>query len=316
MDGFEKEMEKQKERARASQKFDVSKVSGKIEMRSNLKKSEFTGYHTLKDKSNILDILVDNRSVDSVEAGQKAAIILDVTPFYGEMGGQVGDTGILRGGEAVFKVGNTVHFGDFVLHQGQVESGRFTVGGQVEAEVDRQRRNDIAANHTATHLLQYALRQVLGAHVQQRGSQVGPYEFRFDFSHLTAMTPEEILKVQQLVNARIRENLTVDAQQMAYKQAVADGATALFDEKYGDIVRVIKIGNPVISAELCGGTHVNATGQIGFFQIVSESSIGSGLRRIEAVTGKGAESYVEHNFINLNRIARLWVLRRRRPMIK
>jgi alanyl-tRNA synthetase len=303
MDGFEKEMEKQKERARASQKFDVSKVSGKIEMRSNLKKSEFTGYHTLKDKSNILDILVDNRSVDSVEAGQKAAVILDVTPFYGEMGGQVGDTGILRGGEAVFKVGNTVHFGDFVLHQGQVESGRFTVGGQVEAEVDRQRRNDIAANHTATHLLQYALRQVLGAHVQQRGSQVGPYEFRFDFSHLTAMTPEEILKVQQLVNARIRENLTVDAQQMAYKQAVADGATALFDEKYGDIVRVIKIGNPVISAELCGGTHVNATGQIGFFQIVSESSIGSGLRRIEAVTGKGAESYVEHNFINLNRIA-------------
>jgi alanyl-tRNA synthetase len=119
MDGFEKEMEKQKERARASQKFDVSKVSGKIEMRSNLKKSEFTGYHTLKDKSYILDIFVDNRSVDSVEAGQKAAIILDVTPFYGEMGGQVGDTGILRGGEAVFKVGNTVHFGDFVLHQGQ-----------------------------------------------------------------------------------------------------------------------------------------------------------------------------------------------------
>ncbi len=192
---------------------------------------------------------------------------------------------------------------DFIVHQGKVESGQLNVGDEVEAEVDAQRRRDIASNHTATHLLQYALRQVLGQHVQQRGSMVGPYEFRFDFSHLTAMTPEEIQRVQHIVNDKIRENLIVNAEQMGYKQAVADGAMALFDEKYGDIVRVIKIGTPTVSAELCGGTHVSATGQIGFFQIVAESSIGSGLRRIEAVTGKGAETFVEHNFINLEKIA-------------
>jgi alanyl-tRNA synthetase len=303
MDGFEKEMEKQKERARASQKFDVSKKSGKLELRTNIKKSEFVGYHNLKCKAKILDIVVGSQVTDCVNAGQEATLILDFTPFYGEMGGQVGDTGIIKSDEGEFIVINTAHMGEYILHQGRMESGRFTTNSEVEALVDTERRAAISANHSATHLLQYALRSVLGTHVHQRGSQVGPEGFRFDFSHLSAMTQAEILKVQQIVNARIRENLPVVAEQMAYKTAVAEGATALFDEKYGDVVRVIKMGTPVISAELCGGTHVTNSGYIAFFQIISESSIGSGLRRIEGVTGRGAEIQVEQNFHNLAHIA-------------
>jgi alanyl-tRNA synthetase len=303
MDGFEKEMEKQKVRARAAHKFDNVKNSGKIEMRSNLRKTEFVGYHKLENKSKIIDILLNNRSVDSVSVGLEAGIVLDVTPFYGEKGGQTGDTGNLANANGTMAVTNTIHIADYPVHLGRVKSGTLKMGDEVTAEVDAQRRRDIASNHTATHLLQYALRQVLGQHVQQRGSQVGPDEFRFDFSHLTAMTPEEIQRVQHIVNEEIRKNLIVNTDQMNYKQAVAEGATALFDEKYGDLVRVVKIGMPVISAELCGGTHATATGQIGFFQIVTESSIGAGLRRIVAVTGKGAEIYVEHNYLNLTRIA-------------
>jgi alanyl-tRNA synthetase len=303
LDGFAKEMEKQRERARATHRFERAKDTGKIEIRADIGKTEFVGYRHLNYKSKILDILTDNRSLDTAAAGQEASIILDITPFYGEMGGQVGDTGNIVNSSANFAVTNTIHMSDYVIHQGKIESGELSVGDEVEAKVDAPRRQDIARNHTTTHLLQYALRQVLGQHVQQRGSMVGPYEFRFDFSHLTALTPDEILRVQHIVNDKIRENLIVDAEQMGYKQAVAKGAVALFDEKYGDMVRVIKIGIPTVSAELCGGTHVSATGQIGFFQIVAESSIGSGLRRIEGVTGKGAETFVEHNFVNLERIA-------------
>ena len=303
LDGFEKEMEKQKERARAAHKFDNFKGSDKIEMRANLKQSEFVGYQKLNHKSSIIDILVNNTSVDSVSTGQEANIILDATPFYGEMGGQVGDTGTITHTNGLLTVTNTIHISAYIVHQGKVEKGSLKVGDEVTAEVDELRRRDIASNHTTTHLLQYALRQVLGQHVQQRGSQVGPYDFRFDFSHLTAMTADEIQRVEHIVNKKIRENLIVNAERMGYKQAVSEGATALFDEKYGDVVRVIKIGTPVFSAELCGGSHVSATGQIGFFRVVNESSIGAGLRRIEGVTGKGAEAYIEHNFLNLARIA-------------
>ena len=301
--GFEKEMEKQKERARAAHKFDNVKGSGKIEMRANLKQSEFVGYQKLQHKSTIIDILVDNHSVDSASAGQEASVILDATPFYGEMGGQVGDTGTISNTNGLLVVTNTIHISNFTVHHGKVESGLLKVGDQVNAAVDEQRRRDIASNHTTTHLLQYALRQVLGQHVQQRGSQVGPYEFRFDFSHLTAMTADEIQRVEHIINQKIRENLIVNAERMGYQQAVSEGATALFGEKYGDVVRVIKIGTPVFSAELCGGSHVSATGQIGYFKVVNESSIGAGLRRIEGVTGKGAETYIDHNFLNLARIA-------------
>jgi alanyl-tRNA synthetase len=303
MEGFEVEMEKQRERARAAHKFDIAKGEGKKEIRTGLARSEFLGYRQLAAKTNLREIWIGGESVASARAGQEAALILDATPFYAEMGGQVGDTGSIGNSGGRFKVSNTIHQGEVSVHLGKVESGEINAGQEVQAAVDTARRLDIARNHTATHLLQYALREVLGAHVHQRGSQVGPWEFRFDFSHLTAMTADEQQRVQQIVNEKIRDNLIVNAEQMAYKAAVAEGATALFDEKYGDIVRVIKIGAPLISAELCGGTHVSATGQIGFFQIVAESSIGSGLRRIEAVTGKGAETLIEHNLGSLTKVA-------------
>jgi alanyl-tRNA synthetase len=305
MEGFTAEMEKQRERARSSHKFDIVKSEGKLGMRPGMEKTVFVGYHQLKTKAVICDILVDGKTSDTVEAGQDASLVLDKTPFYAEMGGQLGDTGVISNADGSFKITNTLRSGDIVLHQGKMELGILKVGEEINAEVEAQRRTDTSGNHTATHLLQYALRQVLGSHVQQRGSQVGPYEFRFDFSHLSAMTADEKQRVQHIVNEKIRENLIVNTEQMPYQEAVSGGAMALFDEKYGDTVRVVKIGNPVVSAELCGGTHVSATGQIGFLQIVSESSVGSGLRRIEAVTGKGAESYIEHNFINLERIAQV-----------
>jgi len=182
---------------------------------------------------------------------------------------------------------------DIIVHQGRVTKGSLSVGDEVTAEVDGERRLDIARNHTATHLLQSALRQVLGKHVQQRGSLVAPDRLRFDFSHLTAMTAEEIQQVNHIVNEKIRQNLGVYDEEVPYKKAIEEGAIALFDEKYGDKVRVMKIGEPFISAELCGGTHVTSTGEIGLFHVIGESSIGAGLRRIEAVTGSGAEEFME-----------------------
>ncbi|NLT28078.1 MAG: hypothetical protein GXX97_03285 [Dehalococcoidales bacterium] len=262
--------------------------------------SIFTGYENLTGKSVISTLLYENKNVTEVEEGQEAAIILDKTPFYAEKGGQVGDTGVISGSDGKFIVKDTVQITDKVVaHKGYVEQGVFKTGDEVTAEVDTERRMDIARNHTATHLLQYALRKVLGEHVQQRGSLVSPDRLRFDFSHMSAMTDEEIEKVQSIVNYEIRRNHSVCPVTMPYKQAVKEGAIALFDEKYGDEVRVLKIGSPLISAELCGGTHVSATGEIGFFQIVSESSIGGGIRRIEAVTGRGAEQAIKNDIINL-----------------
>jgi alanyl-tRNA synthetase len=210
------------------------------------------------------------------------------------MGGQVGDTGEIKNKSGRFEVRDTVKTAlGIVVHRGKMLSGTLSDGDTVEAEVSKERRLDISRNHTATHILQYALRQVLGKQIQQRGSLVTPDRLRFDFSHLVAMLPEEIQKVQRIVNENIRQNLEVYAEEMSYKQAVEQGATALFDEKYGDKVRGLKIGKSPVSFELCGGTHISATGQIGAFHIISESSIGSGLRRIEAVTGRGAEAYFE-----------------------
>jgi alanyl-tRNA synthetase len=192
---------------------------------------------------------------------------------------------------------------DIILHQGHVTEGSLNVNDEVEAIVNRERRLDIARNHTATHLLQSALRQVLGEHVQQRGSLVTPDRFSFDFSHLTAVTGEELLEIQHVVNDKIRRNLAVHGEEIPYKKAIDEGATALFDEKYGDVVRVVKVGKPVISAELCGGTHVTSTGEIGFFHIFGEHSIGAGLRRIEAVTGKEAEAFIVRQLSGLRNMA-------------
>jgi alanyl-tRNA synthetase len=216
----------------------------------------------------------------------------------------VGDTGKIQGPSGQFVVTDTVRVPpDIFLHQGHVTAGDFSVGDAVEAEVDVARRSDIARNHTATHLLHFALRQVLGDHAQQRGSLVAPERFSFDFSHLTAVTPPELEQVQRIVNEKVRENLPVYDEELPYKEAIKAGAIALFDEKYGDKVRVLKTGRPPISVELCGGTHASATGELGFFQVVSEHSIGAGLRRIEAVTGRGAEELVRQRFASLQSIA-------------
>jgi alanyl-tRNA synthetase len=305
MDGFEKEMEKQRERAKAAQKFEVTlKEAIGLRGQLNIEVTPFVGYQSLKHKSAILDVLANNKSVETIKEGQKADLILESTPFYGEMGGQVGDTGDIRGASGRFLVTNATRVPpDIIVHQGQVTEGSLRVGDEVEAVVDGERRLDIARNHTATHLLQFALRQVLGEHVQQRGSLVAPDRFRFDFSHLTALTREELQEVQHIVNEKIRQNLAVRDEDVPYKKAIEEGAIALFDEKYGDVVRVVRIGEPVISAELCGGTHVASTGEIGLFQIIDESSIGAGLRRIEAVTGRGAEAFIDQHLSDLQKTA-------------
>jgi len=307
LEGFDKEMGKQRERARKAELFASDKGTGIDLARLTLqdKKTDFVGYDRLKQKSVILNLLVDNALTDIVVEGQEASLILESTPFYGEMGGQVGDTGEIRSSSGKFLVSNTVRVPpDIIVHQGRVTEGSLNIGDEVEAEVDRERRLDIARNHTATHLLQFALRQVLGEHVEQRGSLVAPDQFRFDFSHLTAMTKEEIQEVQHIVNEKIRQNLKVYDESIPYKKAIEEGAIALFDEKYGDVVRVLKIGEPPISAELCGGTHVASTGEIGYFHIIGESSIGAGLRRIEAVTGRGAEALIDRRLSDLQETAK------------
>ena len=295
MEGFEKEMEKQRERAKATQKFGgtLKEVAG-LHDQLNIEETPFVGYQNLEHKSVIIGLLVDGKSVETVTQGQEGSLILETSPFYAEMGGQAGDTGEIFSQSGRFSVTNTVRVPtDIIVHQGRITKGSLSVGDEVTAAVDGEQRLDIARNHTATHLLQSALRQVLGEHVQQRGSLVAPDRLRFDFSHLTAMTEEEIQEVNRIVNERVRQNLKVYDEEVPYKKAIEEGAIALFDEKYGDKVRVMKIGKPFISAELCGGTHVASTGEIGFFHVLGESSIGAGLRRIEAVTGRGAEKVME-----------------------
>jgi alanyl-tRNA synthetase len=305
IDGFEREMKKQRERARAAQKFEKSAADSESMILLDVDSTEFVGYHYLEQDAKAVRLMVNGKEVDKIEAGQKAGLVLDVSPFYGEMGGQVGDTGEIIGQAGRFTVTDTLRVPpDITLHQGEVAEGTITAGEDVRAVVDMERRRDIARNHTATHLLQSALKQVLGEHIQQRGSLVAPERLRFDFSHLAAMKPEEINEVQHIVNEKIRQNLKVFDEESSYQDAVKAGAIALFDEKYGDTVRVMKIGEPTVSAELCGGTHVDYTGEIGYFHIVSEGSIGAGLRRIEAVTGRGAEVYVDSRLASVEEIAR------------
>ena len=295
MAGFEAEMDKQRERSKAAQKYGVAgNATAAAEAGLEGKPTVFVGYEKTKSHATIVSLLSEGEMIGVVSEGQEASVVLDTTPFYAEMGGQVGDNGEIKSKSGRFTVTDTVKTAlGIVVHRGIVVNGTLSTEEAVEAEVNNERRLDIARNHTATHVLQYALRQILGQQVQQRGSLVTPDRLRFDFSHLVAMMPDEIQKVQHIVNETIRQNLAVYAEEMSYQKAIEQGATALFDEKYGDKVRALKIGKPPVSFELCGGTHVNATGQIGFFKIISESSIGSGLRRIEAVTGRGAEEYFE-----------------------
>lgn len=303
LEGFAAEMERQRERARAAHTFRVGEREGvEVYPQLDVPATSFVGYEELSHKTFVLGLVSDGQSVGKISEGQDVEVILAETPFYGKMGGQVGDMGEIRGEKG--KVMVTATFWatpELIVHRGRVVEGVLSVGDVVEAEVDRERRLDIARNHTATHLLQAALRKVLGTHVYQSGSLVAPERFRFDFSHPTALTESELIEVQRIANDAIRRNLKVSPRIVPYREAIDKGAIALFDEKYGEEVRLVEIsdGLSTFSAELCGGTHLQATGEIGFFYIVSESSIGANMRRIEAVTGRGAEEFVEERLSSL-----------------
>ncbi|BBS51541.1 TPA: alanine--tRNA ligase [Klebsiella pneumoniae] len=297
--GFEAAMEEQRRRARESSGFGADynamiRVDGA---------SEFKGYDHLELNGNVTALFVDGKAVDSVSAGQEAVVILDQTPFYAESGGQVGDKGELKGAGFSFTVSDTQKYGQAIGHIGKVASGSLKVGDAVQADVDEARRQRIRLNHSATHLMHAALRQVLGTHVAQKGSLVNDKALRFDFSHFEAMKPEEIRAVEDLVNAQIRRNLAIETNIMDIDAARASGAMALFGEKYDDRVRVLQMGD--FSTELCGGTHASRTGDIGLFRITSESGTAAGVRRIEAVTGEGAIASLHAQSDQLNDIAQL-----------
>ncbi|HBR1221984.1 TPA: alanine--tRNA ligase [Klebsiella quasipneumoniae subsp. similipneumoniae] len=297
--GFEAAMEEQRRRARESSGFGADynamiRVDGA---------SEFKGYDHLELNGKVTALFIDGKAVDSVSAGQEAVVILDQTPFYAESGGQVGDKGELKGTGFSFAVSDTQKYGQAIGHIGKVASGSLKVGDAVQADVDEARRQRIRLNHSATHLMHAALRQVLGTHVAQKGSLVNDKALRFDFSHFEAMKPEEIRAVEDLVNAQIRRNLAIETNIMDIDAARASGAMALFGEKYDDRVRVLRMGD--FSTELCGGTHAARTGDIGLFRITSESGTAAGVRRIEAVTGEGAMAMLHAQSDQLSDIAQL-----------
>ncbi|MGA2159695.1 MAG: alanine--tRNA ligase [Dehalococcoidia bacterium] len=303
--GYELEMEKQRERARASHKFSTQISGGSTIDIKSLEPTEFVGYEELTTKSQIVQI-IDNTSgkpVSEAGKGKNITLVLDRTPFYGEMGGQVGDTGKIKSKSGEFTVAGAVSHINTIAVSGQVVSGTISKGDLVSADVDIERRLDIARNHTATHILQAMLRKVLGSHVAQRGSLVSPERLRFDFAHLSAIGEQQLNEIQSGVNEIIRKDLPVSTDVCSYDQALGQGATAIFEEKYGDTVRVVKIGDPGISMELCGGTHVRRTGEIGFFLISGEASVGTGLRRIEAVTGRGAEALIRERLGILDQLS-------------
>jgi alanyl-tRNA synthetase len=305
MDGFERAMNEQRERARSASQFE-SRLQLPAELASKLKPTEFLGYETLEaDGCKIVAILREGRSVESLAPGESAAIILDRTPFYAESGGQVGDTGALELAAGRFIVSDTHKLGgQFHAHLGEWKGDApLRIDDLSHARVDAARRQAIVLNHSATHLLHAALRQVLGEHVTQKGSLVAPDRLRFDFSHFQPIKPDELRRVEDLVNTEIRRNAEAEVHQMGYQEALEFGAMALFGEKYGDRVRVLKMGG--FSTELCGGTHVSRTGDIGLFKIVSESGVAAGIRRIEAVTGAGAMALVDNEERMLAEVAGL-----------
>ncbi|WP_205950693.1 alanine--tRNA ligase [Pantoea stewartii] len=297
--GFEKAMEQQRQRAREASGFgaDYSNV-----IRTDAA-SSFKGYDQLDLAATVKGLFVAGEAVDVVSAGQDAVVVLDETPFYGESGGQVGDTGVLKGNNVEFQVQDTQKYGQAIGHIGKVSSGQLRIGDRVEAVVDEARRARIRLNHSATHLMHAALRQVLGEHVAQKGSLVNDKYLRFDFSHFEAMKPQEIRQVEDIVNAQIRRNLPVETDVMDLEAAKAKGAMALFGEKYDQRVRVLTMGD--FSVELCGGTHAARTGDIGLFRIQAESGSAAGIRRIEAVTGEAALAQVYAQSSQLQDIAQL-----------
>ena len=291
--GFEAEMQAQRERAKASSNFgmdynNVIKVEGQ---------TQFKGYETLNTDAIVVALFSNGESVNEIKSGENAVVILDQTAFYGESGGQVGDSGLISSEICNFQVNDTQKYGQVFGHIGQLTSGSLKVGDKVKAEVEAQRRHAITLNHSATHLLHSALREVLGNHVAQKGSLVNEQVLRFDFSQPEAINKAQLAEIERIVNRKVRENIQVVIEQMDIESAKAKGAMALFGEKYGDVVRVVDMSD--FSIELCGGTHVNQTGDIGLFKITSEGAVAAGVRRVEAVTGENALAWLH----NLQQIA-------------
>jgi len=307
-DGFEAEMEQQRERARGAWKGSGEEAIAECYLKASSLGiiSEFCGYEgTNKSDAKVLAIFVDGNPADSVREGQKAEIVLDTTPFYGESGGQAGDTGYLEGTGFNFKIEDTKRPIDkFIVHKGNVLKGEIKAGAKAQLIVDEERRKAIAANHSGTHILQAALKAVLGDHIKQSGSLVNALRLRFDFTHFSKISDEELKRVETIANDMIRKNLPVKTEVCALEDALKTGATAVFDEKYGATVRIVKMGE--MSMELCGGTHVKQTGDIGLLKVVHESAIAAGVRRIEAVTGREALTHVQKAEEELKRAAGLF----------
>ncbi|NWL46404.1 alanine--tRNA ligase [Pseudomonas hunanensis] len=285
--GFEREMDAQRERARSASAFGMD-YNSLVKVDSA---TEFLGYDTTEGQGKIIALYKDGQSVDQLGEGEQGVVVLDRTPFYAESGGQVGDSGFLQAGTARFDVRDTTKTGGAFLHHGVVASGALLIGSPVEAKVDADVQHATSLNHSATHLLHEALRQVLGEHVQQKGSLVDSQRLRFDFSHFEAVKPEQIKQLEDIVNREIRKNTPVETELTDIETAKAKGAMALFGEKYGDTVRVLSMGGD-FSVELCGGIHAKRTGDISLFKIISEGGVASGVRRIEAVTGAAALAYL------------------------
>ncbi|ACL72375.1 alanyl-tRNA synthetase [Thioalkalivibrio sulfidiphilus HL-EbGr7] len=299
MAGFEAEMEIQRERARAASHFDAD-YHRKLKIEGE---SAFTGYEHLDGQGRVTALFKDGEPVDALASGEHGLVVLDETPFYAESGGQVGDTGELLAEGVIFEVTDTRKHGAAHAHMGRVVEGRIAQGDVLGAKVNQARRQAVVLNHSATHLMHAALREILGDHVQQKGSLVAPDRLRFDFSHFQPVSAEELERIERRVNEAIRANAEAEARIMPIDQALESGAMALFGEKYGDEVRVLSMGG--FSTELCGGTHVRRTGDIGVFKILSESGVASGIRRIEAVTGENALNYIGETEKNLSRIAEM-----------
>jgi alanyl-tRNA synthetase len=296
-EGYERAMDVQRKQSQAASQFGVELATGvKIEG-----KTEFLGYEGVRDSGKVVALLKAGAAVSALNAGDEGEVVLDRTPFYAESGGQVGDTGELAGNTATFVVSDTQKRGAAHSHIGKLEQGVIKVGDKLAANVDAERREGVVLNHSATHLLHAALRKILGAHVQQKGSLVAPDRLRFDFSHYEAVSAAQLLEIEALVNEEIRRNSAADIRVLPYDEAIAAGALAFFGDKYGDRVRVLKLGE--LSTELCGGTHVARSGDIGLFKITAEMGIAAGVRRVEAVTGQGALEWVNAGEAALKSIA-------------
>ena len=285
----DRKLEEQKSRSKtqSAMKGDVFDAKG---LRLDVKKTRFLGYGKDETAAKVLCILKDNKQVKKITKGEEASIILDKTVFYAESGGQVGDSGSIKSARSIFEVSDTSKSEGVFVHSGKMKEGSLKVGGEVKAAVDKKRRLSIARNHTATHLLQAALRKILGAHVKQQGSLVGADRLRFDFTHFKDIDNEQLRRIESEVNGYILDDIQLNAKETTLSQAKKKGALAFFAEKYGKTVRVVEVDG--VSSELCGGTHLNHTGQIGLFKIIQEGSVASGIRRIEAVTGKVAYALV------------------------